>query len=64
MAKTIQQSAVLKAKPAKVFARAYGLKPSGNFEGRNVLYVNDDLETIAEEEDVPIAEVNHIVQSG
>ena len=51
-------------KPAKVFARAYGLKPSGNFEGKNVLYVNDDLETIAEEEDVPVAEVNHIVQSG
>ena len=55
---------LLGPKPAKVFARAYGLKPSGNFDGRNVLYVNDALETIADEEDVPIAEVNHIVESG
>jgi uncharacterized protein YyaL (SSP411 family) len=55
---------IMGPKPAKIFARAYGLKTSGNFGGENVLYVNDPLETIADEEDMPIAEVNHIVESG
>ena len=47
---------------AKVFARAYGIKPTGNFTGKNVLHIQDSMEKIAEEEGIPIFEVNHIIQ--
>jgi len=47
---------------AKVFARAYGIKPSGSFAGKNVLHIQDSMEKIAEEEGLPIFEVNHIIQ--
>ena len=49
---------------AKVFARAYGITAAGNFERRNILHVNDALEKISKEEDIPIFEVDHIVKTG
>jgi len=53
---------LLGPKHAKVFARAYGIKPTGNFSGNNVLHIQDSMEKIAEDENIPIFEVNHIVQ--
>lgn len=49
---------------AKVFAMAYGITPTGNFERRNVLRVTRSMEQIAEAEGMPIFEVGHIIKSG
>ena len=49
---------------AKVFARAYGATPAGNFERRNVLRVAGPLEKIADSEGMPIFEVGHIIKNG
>ncbi len=49
---------------AKIFARAYGITAAGNFQKKNVLHVKDSMETIAEEESVPIFEVQHVLKSG
>ena len=49
---------------SKIFARAYGATPSGNFERKNVLRVKDSMERISKEEDVAIFEVQHIIKSG
>ena len=49
---------------AQVFARAYGLTPRGNFEGRNVLHVAADAETISKEQGIAIFEVDHILKTG
>ncbi len=53
---------LLGPKNAKVFARAYGIKASGNFAGKNVLHIQDSMEKIADQEGMPIFEVNHIIQ--
>ncbi|MGV7221633.1 MAG: thioredoxin domain-containing protein [Nitrospinales bacterium] len=53
---------LLGPKHAKVFAKAYGIRPTGNFSGNNVLHIQDSMEKIAEDENIPIFEVNHIVQ--
>ncbi len=55
---------LLGPKHAKVFARAYGLTASGNFNRKNVLHIKDSMETISGEEGVPIFEVQHILKSG
>jgi len=55
---------LLGPKHAKVFARAYGLTPAGNFQRKNVLYRKDSMEKIAEEEGLPIFEVHHILKKG
>ncbi|MEE9259164.1 MAG: thioredoxin domain-containing protein [Nitrospinaceae bacterium] len=49
---------------AKIFARAYGMTSAGNMERKNILHVKDSMETIAEEENVPIFEVQHILKNG
>lgn len=49
---------------AKIFARAYGFKPSGPLGAKNIPHISDSLEKIAKEEGKPIFEVNHIVQKG
>ena len=49
---------------AKVFAMAFGISPTGNFERRNILRVTQSLEQIAEREGMPIFEVGHIIKSG
>jgi uncharacterized protein YyaL (SSP411 family) len=53
---------LLGPKHAKVFAKVYGIKPTGNFSGNNVLHIQDSMEKIAEDEGIPIFEVNHIIQ--
>jgi uncharacterized protein YyaL (SSP411 family) len=52
---------LLGPKHAKVFAKAYGIRPTGNFSGNNVLHIQDSMEKIAEDENIPIFEVNHII---
>lgn len=49
---------------ARIFARAYGVTPSGNFGKLNVLHIEDSMEVISREEKVPIFEVQHILQKG
>ncbi len=47
---------------AKVFARAYGLVPRGHLDGRNVLHISEQVEKLAEAENIPIFEVDHILK--
>ncbi len=49
---------------SKVFARAYGLVPRGHLEGRNVLHVSEQVEKLAEAENIPIFEADHILRKG
>ena len=49
---------------SKVFARAYGMTPGGNFEKRNVLFRAEDPEKIAKEENIAIFEIDHILKKG
>ncbi len=49
---------------AKVIARHYGMSAPGNFDRKNILHINEDLETIAKSENIPIFEINHIVNTG
>ena len=49
---------------AQVFAKMYGITPAGQFERRNVLRVMLDMEKTAEQENVPIFEVGHIIKNG
>ncbi len=49
---------------AKVFARAYGLTPGGNFEKRNVLHRAVDPEKVSTEEGMAIFEVDHALKKG
>ena len=49
---------------AQVFAKMYGITPTGQFERRNVLHVMLDMEKTAELESVPIFEVGHIIKNG
>ena len=55
---------LLGPKHAKVFARAYGLVPRGHIEGRNVLHINESVEKLAEAENIPIFEADHILRKG
>ncbi len=48
---------------AKVFCRIYGITSAGNFQKKNVLHLKDSLETISDEEGIPIFEVSHIAKS-
>lgn len=49
---------------AKVFARAYGITPGGNFGKRNVLFRAADPESISKDEGMPIFEVDHALKKG
>ncbi|MZH14736.1 MAG: thioredoxin domain-containing protein [Nitrospinae bacterium] len=55
---------LLGPKHARVFSRAFGMTPKGQFEGRNVLYVNMKVESLAEAENIPIFEADHILKKG
>lgn len=49
---------------AEVFARVYGISPTGNWGRKNVLHIRETMEKISEQENIPIFEVNHIIQTG
>ncbi|GJL80249.1 MAG: hypothetical protein NPINA01_32380 [Nitrospinaceae bacterium] len=49
---------------AKIFARAYGITPSGKFEKKNVLHVKESMEKVSEGEGRAIFEVQHILKKG
>ena len=53
---------LLGPKHAKVFARAYGLVPRGHLDGRNVLHISEPVEKLAEAENIPIFEADHILK--
>ncbi|MZH05140.1 MAG: thioredoxin domain-containing protein [Nitrospinae bacterium] len=55
---------LLGPKHAKVFSQAFGMTPKGQFEGGNVLYVNMKVESLAEAENIPIFEADHILKKG
>jgi len=49
---------------AKVFAKVFGITPSGHLGRRNVLHVSLGMEPVAEQEGMPIFEVGHIIKNG
>ncbi|MEW8030920.1 MAG: thioredoxin domain-containing protein [Candidatus Thiodiazotropha endolucinida] len=49
-----QISAALAPQDAELANSLYGVTPQGNFEGRNILHLNQDLEEYAEEHDLSI----------
>jgi len=49
---------------AKVFARYYGITPSGNIGKKNVLRVRESMEKVSEAEGIAIFEVQHILSKG
>jgi len=55
---------LLGPKHAKVFSRAFGMTPKGQLDGRNVLHLNMKVETLAEAENIPIFEADHILKKG
>lgn len=55
---------LLGPKHAKVFARAYGMTSKGQQEGRNVLHLNVKVEALAQAENIPIFEADHILKKG
>jgi uncharacterized protein len=55
---------LLGPKHAKVFSRAFGLNPKGHLDGRNVLHVSEKVEKVAQIENIPIFEADHILKKG
>ena len=55
---------LLGPKHAKVLSRAYGLIPRGHIDGRNVLHIVEQVEKVAEAENIPIFEADHILRKG
>jgi uncharacterized protein len=55
---------LLGPKHAKVFSRAFGMTSKGQLDGRNVLRVDIKVETLAEAENIPIFEADHILKKG
>ena len=53
---------LLGPKHAKVFSKAFGMTSKGQLDGRNVLYLNMNVETLAEMENIPIFEADHILK--
>ncbi len=49
---------------AKVFARYYGVTPSGNIGKKNVLRIKESMEKVSEAEGIAIFEVQHILSKG
>ena len=49
---------------SKVFARAFGITPSGRFEKKNVLHIKESMEKVSEGEGKAIFEVQHILNKG
>jgi len=55
---------LLGPKHAKVFSNAFGMTSKGQLDGRNVLYLNMKVEALAEMENIPIFEADHILKKG
>lgn len=55
---------LLGPKHAKVFSKAFGMTPKGQLDGQNVLYLNMKVEALAEMENIPIFEADHILKKG
>ncbi|MCH2605312.1 MAG: thioredoxin domain-containing protein [Nitrospinales bacterium] len=55
---------LLGPKHAKVFSKAFGMTSKGQLDGRNVLYLNMKVEALAEMENIPIFEADHILKKG
>ena len=55
---------LLGPKHAKVFSKAFGMTPKGQLDGRNVLHLNMKVEALAEMENIPIFEADHILKKG
>lgn len=49
---------------ARVFARAFGISPTGNWGRKNILHVRESMDGISEQENIPIFEVHHILKTG
>jgi hypothetical protein len=48
-------------KDAMIICRYYGITKEGNFEGRNILHINDSMESIANDLSISINEVKDII---
>jgi len=48
---------------AKVMARHFGVTSSGNMGQKNVLYVNEPMESVAKSEEIAIFEIDHIFRT-
>ena len=55
---------LLGPKHAKIFSKAFGMTPKGQLDGRNVLYLNMKVEALADMENIPIFEADHILKKG
>ena len=55
---------LLGPKHAKVFSKAFGMTPKGQLDGRNVLHLNMKVEALADMENIPIFEADHILKKG
>ena len=55
---------LLGPKHAKVFSKAFGMTSKGQLDGRNVLHLNMKVEALAEMENIPIFEADHILKKG
>jgi uncharacterized protein len=55
---------LLGPKHAKVFSRAFGMTSKGQLDGRNILHINMNVEKLAEAENIPIFEADHILRKG
>ena len=55
---------LLGPKHAKIFSKAFGMTPKGQLDGRNVLCLNMKVEALAEMENIPIFEADHILKKG
>lgn len=57
-------TAALGAKEAELFCDYYNVTEAGNFEGHNILHVNEQLETLAAKHGVSFAEAEKIINAG
>jgi len=55
---------LLGPKHAKIFSKVFGMTPKGQLGGRNVLYLNMKVEPLADMENIPIFEADHILKKG
>ena len=55
---------LLGPKHAKVFSKTFGMTSKGQLDGRNVLHLNMKVEALAEMENIPIFEADHILKKG
>lgn len=49
---------------AEILCRYYGIEEEGNFEGRNIIYIDRGIRAIAKEFDLSEERVNEIIQQG